>query len=142
MRALRILPLVVLAAGCGRSEPETHASLTDAHIKAMEEMVTVLDGIHDRKSAEAARGAMEAIGRRVREINALEDKLPEAGPTEQAQLDAKLERAATMLELRMQQVMERVKGDDEAVRLVANLMIDAALDPGRDRDPPGLDPDR
>lgn len=131
--------VIVLAAACGGepdvevpvSELATHEGVTEAHIDAMEEMADILDGIRDRKGAEAARPRMEEIGKRVREINAAEASLPAPSADERARLDARLDSAARMLEPRFQATMDRLKGDPEARGLVAVMMAEAAFPAGR-----------
>ncbi len=130
---------VLLAAACGGepdveapvSELATHEGVTEAHIDAMEEMADILDGIRDRKSAEAARPRMEEIAKRVKEINDAEANLGAPSAAERARLDARLESAAEMLEPRFRQAMERLKGDPDAVVLVATMMAEAAFPGGR-----------
>jgi hypothetical protein len=131
--ALGLLPF--LAAACGErravSDLTTHAGVTDAHIAAMEDLADVLDGIHDRQGVEAARPGIDAIGKRIREINAAEDALPPASPVEQAQLDGKLEAAARTLEPRFQRALERLKEDPKAVVVLSDLVAEAVFDPDR-----------
>ena len=79
----------------------------------------------DRANAEAE------IAKRVKEINAAEASLPAPSADERARLDARLESAAKMLEPRWQQTMERLKGDPDAVVLVATMMAETTFPPGR-----------
>jgi hypothetical protein len=119
--------LILLALGCRKApEPDTHASLIDAHIAAMEDLASVLDTIYDKKSLEAARPRIEEIGKRLRDIDDREDKLPLAGPTEQVQLNGKLEAVARTLEPRFQRAMDRLKDDPAASVLLSTLLADAA----------------
>jgi outer membrane murein-binding lipoprotein Lpp len=139
---VRILPLLpLLAAACG-GEPDvatpkaapdlaTHEGVTDAHIGAMEDLADVLDGIRDRQGVEDARGRIEEIGSRIREINAAEDKLPPASPIGRAQLDAKMDEAAQALEPRFQQALDRLKADPKAVVLLSDMVAEAVFDPDR-----------
>jgi hypothetical protein len=137
VRILRLLPL--LAAACGdepdakKASPDltTHDGVTDAHIDAMEDVADVLDGIHDGPSAEAARPRMEALGKRLRQIDAAEARLAAPTPAERARLDGKLDAAAKRLEPRFARTMERLKDDSATLVLVARMMIDTTLSAGR-----------
>lgn len=128
-----LLPLLVAA--CGGKDPSpapesgpdlsTLDGVTDAHIQTMDDMVDVLDGIHDMKSAEAARPRMEKIGERFREIDAAEDALPPPNPEERQRNDEKLDKAAKRLEPLFAQTLDRL--DPETRGLVARMMSAATF---------------
>jgi len=132
VRSRWLLPLL-LSAACGGKDPSPPAksgpdlstldAVTDAHIQAMDDMVDIVDGIFDMKTAEAARPRMEKIGERFREINAAEDALPPPTPEERRRNDEKLGKAAKRLELLLPQSMARL--DTETRGLVAMMMADA-----------------
>ncbi|HEX5136546.1 MAG TPA: hypothetical protein VFY93_06220 [Planctomycetota bacterium] len=131
MRTRWLLPL--LTAACGGPDPVSKSGLdlttldgvTDAHIRTMDEMADVVDGIEDMKTAEAARPRMEEIGKRFREINAAEESLPPPTPDERRRNDAKLDEAAKRLEPLFARTMDRL--DLETRGLVARMMAAATF---------------
>lgn len=136
MRIL-ILPLVLCA--CGKPAPvppedddlTTHEAVTEAHIAAMNDMMDVLDGIHDRKDAEEARPRMAELKKRMETVNAAEAALPAPNPAERERLDERLKEAARRLEPQFERTMERLKGDAETLTLVAQMMIDVTFESRR-----------
>jgi hypothetical protein len=132
MRLLALLPVLLAACGGEPAAPQgpdlgTHEGVTDAHIAALEEMADVADGIRDLKTAEAARPRMEALKRRMQEINHAEERLLPANPEERKRLDRKLEEAAERLEPRLKGTMERLK-DDPALVVVAEMILDVTFE--------------
>jgi hypothetical protein len=131
VRILWLVPLLVVA--CGGKDPApksgpdltTLDGVTDAHIQTMDDMVDVLDGIFDMKTAEAARPRMAEIGERFRAINAAEDALPPPTPEERSRNDEKLEKAAKRLEPLFARTMDRL--DTETRGLVARMMASATF---------------
>jgi len=57
-----ILPLLLLAAACGSGKIDSHEDGVEAMTDAVDEMVEVLGTVKDKRSAEAAKPKLEALG--------------------------------------------------------------------------------
>jgi hypothetical protein len=88
---------LTLCAGCG----DTHESLMDDQIGAMEEVATILEGVKDKDSAKAAKPRLEALAKRQQDI---EKRVKELGePT-----DEKKEQLMKVYAPRLEAVMSRM----------------------------------
>ncbi|MFI5403580.1 MAG: hypothetical protein ACHQ1G_11640 [Planctomycetota bacterium] len=149
MRIQRLLPLLgLVAVGCGNGDSgssstggsavavqpgggskkggdlSTFEGVLDAQISSMEDFTVALEGITDKKSAEAAKPKLQAIVKRMQEVVAAGEKLGEPTDDEQRSHEAKLEAATAKLDPRMEKVMERLQGDPEAMMVVASVMAE------------------
>ncbi len=86
MRSRWILPVALVAAGCG-GNIDSHEQGIKAAEGLVDEMVVILKTVKDKKSAEAAKPKLEAIKKRMDDVHAQMDEL---GP-----MDAKLKAMAT-----------------------------------------------
>ncbi len=139
-----LLPLLVASLGCGKGDSggsngvkveagggggakkggnlSSFEGVLDAQISSMEDFTVALEGITDKKSAEAAKPKLEVIVKRMQEVAAAGEKLGEPTGDEKNQLETKLEAATAKLDPRMEKVMERLQGDPEAMMVVASVM--------------------
>ena len=74
-RNLMVAGMGALLAACGGGI-DSYADAVNAQAEIMEEMVSVLEGVTDEKSADAAADEIEALGKRLMEIGALMPELP------------------------------------------------------------------
>ncbi len=122
MRILSFLPLLA-AMGCGNGgDLSSREGVLDAQISSMEDFTDAIEGITDKKSAEAAKPKLEAIVKRMQETAAAGKKLGEPTGDEKKRLEAKMEAATKKLDPRMQKIMERLQGDPEAMMVIAGVM--------------------
>ena len=73
MKYLLLLP-VLLVAACG-DDLSTHEGAINAQIGVLNEMTSVLKGVKDAKSAEAAKPKLEKLSKRMNEIQDAMSKL-------------------------------------------------------------------
>ncbi len=134
MRIRWLLPLLVAAIGCGNGgsssgggkggDLTSFGGVLDAQISSMEDFTSALEGITDKKSAEAAKPKLEAIAKRMQEVAAAGKKLGEPTGAEKERLEAKLNAATAKLDPRMENVMGRLQADPEAMMIVAGVMAE------------------
>ncbi len=124
MRIRWNLPLLVAAMGCGGGLG-SHEEATDAWIKAMDELMTVLEGIKDKDGVEAARPEVERIMERVEEAKAASAVLGEPGAEDRKRMGQRVAAAQKDHARRMGKIQERLQGDSETMLAVSKIMMKA-----------------
>lgn len=64
--------MLIVCSGCGGDTPDKVANDT---VTVMEDVVAVMEGVKDEASAKAAAGKFRALGDKIKEIQARQDKL-------------------------------------------------------------------
>lgn len=115
MNLCRLLLPALLLAACG----SRHEQAVAEYIDVLEDMNDVLDGVKDKKSAQAARPKLETLGKRMRALEEKMKQLPE--PTE---ADVKrAEKRAGEMDKQMERLMANAR------RIEMNPELSDALEP-------------
>jgi polyhydroxyalkanoate synthesis regulator phasin len=120
MNLRRLLLPALLLAACGSK----HEQAVTEYLEVLEDINDILDGIKDKKSAQAARPKLERLATRMRTLQAKMEKLPE--PTE-ADLK-RAEKRSGELDKQMQRLMAN------SMRIGMNPELSDALEPLGDID--------
>jgi biopolymer transport protein ExbB/TolQ len=119
MRILWFHLLAVLA-GCGGGI-SSHEDVIDARMEANEDLAKLLEDVTDKQSALAARPKLEAINRRMREIEAAEAKLGEPNEADFKRAMEKWEEWSRKHQARMQRIFERIFSDPEILEALGEV---------------------
>ena len=124
MRSLLLVPFLVLA-GCGGGLG-THEGVLDAQIDAMDDFADILDGINNKSDVDSAKPKVEALVKRMQEIQTAADKLGEPTGDQKKQLEKKMQDAQKKFEPRMKKVQERLQNDPEAMQALFGLIMEVS----------------
>jgi hypothetical protein len=109
-----ILPVLFLVAGCG-ANLDTPEGAMEASIDMLNEMTDILKSVKDKKSAEAAKPKLEALGKRGDEIEkALSKHKPDEAVAQKyaPKMMAAMEKFSTEVQRIMQDPeMQQILGD-------------------------------
>lgn len=97
MKSKPVIPLCVLflAAGCGGGTIDSHEEAMDAKMDLVDDMVSILDTIRDKRSAERAKPRFEALEKRMQEVDEQAGKL---GPPDEKTMAAAMEKMGPAME--------------------------------------------
>ncbi|MEM7201977.1 MAG: hypothetical protein AAF628_17045 [Planctomycetota bacterium] len=108
------LPLLVACGG------DSHASVSEALLGVVDEIASVVEGISDKASAEAARPVLEQLGERMVE---LQNKAKALGkPDEATNADLESKRTNDPRTKRLQAAMMRAFAKPEAAKVLSDVM--------------------
>jgi len=120
MRTIRLLPVVLaICAGCGGGGVGSHDEAADETLKAMERFATILEGIRDKASADAATPKLEALGKDLDGLIEAVGKLGEPGEEEARKVAGKMLRGRGGLSERMDTVTARLDASGLAASIDA-----------------------
>lgn len=106
------IPLLLLTACSSRSEHEAVAADTVDH---MEQLVKILEGVTDEKTAQAAKAQLEPIVARLRQLQEKMEKMGEPPAAEAERFQATFGARMAELTQRMMQTMMRLSGNEKAM---------------------------
>ncbi|BDS06345.1 hypothetical protein NT6N_13850 [Oceaniferula spumae] len=120
---LSVLSSIVLAmffTSCGKKD--TPDSVTDELLTKFDELITTLESVKDKDSAEAAAKKIDTIGNDFQDIAKRLDALPEPSEEEKKALDEKMDKAMDAKQEKMGSAMKGVMSDPEAAKIIMEAM--------------------
>jgi hypothetical protein len=118
MKRVTILASILMLLACGGCGGDSPDKVANDSIGVMEEMATILEGVKDEASAKKANDKLRALGDKMKEIKARQDKLAMT-----AQQKAEMQKKH---EDKMRPVLERVI--KEGMRISFDPNLKPALD--------------
>jgi len=124
MTRVRLLPVLALAAlvVCGCESKPTHESVMKESIDKMKEFASILEGVTDESSAQAAKPKLQAIGAEMKELKAKSEKLGKLPPDEEKRLKAKYEPQVKELMPKLMSQMMRIGMDPKLAPIIRDAM--------------------
>lgn len=117
MRTIRLF-LLALAAGCDGGVG-SHDAAADETLKAMREFATILEGVKDQGSADAAKPKIDALGKRLDELTKDVKKLGEPSEEESKKVSEKVRKGIGDIRSRMDVIMARLDASGVAESIQA-----------------------
>jgi hypothetical protein len=118
---LPTLPLLLVAA-CGGGLG-SHKGVAQAKIDVVDDMLEILEGVNDKASAQKAKPKIEALEKRMDEINAAEAKLGEPTPEEAQELMGTVMKDMMSRMERMMKVQEKLMANPEIQEVLGDLNL-------------------
>jgi len=114
------IAVAMLFTSCGKKD--TAESVTDEMLSKFDELVTSLEGVKDKASAEKSAKEIDAIGEDFLELAKRLEALPEPSEEEKKALDDKMDKAMDAKQKKMGEAMKGFMSDPEAAKIVMEAM--------------------
>lgn len=105
LNSVAVLLLLFALTACS----DSYSSVADASVDTMAEMVEVLEGVHDRSTAEAAKPQVDALAARLVDLRERLAGLEDVDAATRAEVDARVEERARPVLERLGPLMIRLR---------------------------------
>lgn len=112
--------IAMLFASCGKKD--TPDSVTDELLNEFDNLITALESVEDKESAEKAAKKIDTIGDDFLAIAKRLDALPEPSDEEKEKLDKKMDDAMESKQKKLGEAMKGLMSDPEAAKIIMEAM--------------------